>query len=69
IIAKELLTQLGLYRGNFFEKESSAEIKIPIVFNYAPFALKYNRFRYRFHQKHPGVIKENHAELSNSANL
>jgi hypothetical protein len=41
LIAKELLTQLALYEGNYFENLKREKVKIPIGLNYAPFALKY----------------------------
>ena len=59
LIAKELLAQLGFYKGDFFKQKSFLPIKIPIIFNYAPFALKYNRYRHRYKRK-LSSLKKNH---------
>ncbi len=41
IIVRELLDQLVSYRGNFFTERDRSLVTIPVVFNYAPFALRY----------------------------
>ena len=47
LIVKELLSQLGLYQGDYFEKKGGSTVKIPIQFNYSLFALKYQYHRHR----------------------
>ncbi|MBT7668757.1 MAG: hypothetical protein HN730_06785 [Bdellovibrionales bacterium] len=44
LIVHELLEQLSLYQGNFFEHDLEKLVEIPVNLSYAPFALKYLRF-------------------------
>jgi len=41
LIVSELLEQISLYSGRFFDQERSGNVKIPIYIALAPFALKY----------------------------
>lgn len=41
LISKEILIQLEIYKGRFFNSDNKKEVQIPIVFHYAPFALKH----------------------------
>ena len=46
LVAKELLQQVAMYSGRFFKGDRHEKIKVPVQFNYAPFALKYIRHRF-----------------------
>ena len=46
IIIVEILEQLVKYEGSFFTHASREKIKIPITFNFAPFALKYLAYKF-----------------------
>ena len=41
VIVREILEQLVSYRGSFFNERDRSLVQIPVVFNYAPFALRY----------------------------
>lgn len=45
LIARELLSQLSEYQGNFFQNSTTDLINIPIELNYSPMALKYIYFK------------------------
>ncbi len=45
LIVKELLTQLILYRGDFFESVNNQELDVNISLNFSVFALKYINYK------------------------
>ena len=47
IIRNEILNQIADYHGNYFEVNTTGSINIPVVINFAPYALKYLRYEYR----------------------
>ena len=49
VVAKEILLQMELYKGDYFESENIQKewVKIPIILNYGPFALKYLDYEHR----------------------
>jgi hypothetical protein len=47
IIRNEILNQIADYEGSYFEDNDSGMVNIPIVINFAPYALKYLRYEYR----------------------
>ena len=64
LVAKEILSQIERYRGVFFKQQTRDPVKISIIFNYAPFALKYNRYRHRYKRKLESLKKNNQDILS-----
>ena len=47
IIRNEILNQIADYQGNYFDTNRSGILKIPVVINFAPYALKYLRYEYK----------------------
>jgi hypothetical protein len=45
IVAREVLQQLELYRGKFFEQRGHNKVTIPVTLAYGPYALKYLHFQ------------------------
>lgn len=45
LIARELLSQLSEYEGNFFRNSKAELVDVPIELNYSPMALKYIYFK------------------------
>jgi hypothetical protein len=61
IIRNELLDQIADYQGNYFYENTSGIKNIPIVINFAPYALKYLRYEYR--------VKENQRKTARKDKL
>lgn len=41
IILREILEQMVIYQGSFFKERDLSMVSVPVIFNYAPFALRY----------------------------
>ena len=61
IIRNEILDQIADFQGDYFSKELSGVMKIPVVINFAPYALKYLRYEYR--------VKENQKKTARQDKL
>ena len=62
LIVKELLEQLNLYRGDYFAQADNSIIAIPIELNFAPFALKYTRYKFQINRALEKARKERSTE-------
>ncbi|WP_372652019.1 hypothetical protein [Halobacteriovorax sp.] len=50
IVRNEILEQISRYRGNYFDDDESGMVDIPVLINFAPYALKYLRYEYNVEQ-------------------
>jgi hypothetical protein len=51
IVAKEILSQLELYKGRFFDNSKNQQVSIPVTFSFGPYALKYINFQARIERE------------------
>ena len=58
IIRDEILEQLALYRGTFFDRDEPGIVTIPVVINFAPYALKYLRYEYNVEQNQKKSLRD-----------
>lgn len=47
LISLELLEQLVLYQGDYFRFSKKETLTVPVMLNFAPFALKYQNYKYK----------------------
>lgn len=58
IIRNEVLEQITKYRGKYFEEDNSGMLDVPVLINFAPYALKYLRYEYNVEQNHKKAEQE-----------
>lgn len=47
LVALEILDQLTIYQGNFFQFSTMDKVDISVTLSFAPFALKYQNYKYK----------------------
>jgi hypothetical protein len=54
LVIDELIRQVAIYEGNYFNKNNEGIVSIPIHINFSPFALRHMRYRYLIRKNETG---------------